>query len=101
MNTKQTKTASLAGAKGGSSKMAGQSGAAPSVPGTIALGGRSSGNDFKAKGGASGRMAGKSGAAPVQAGGVSVGGRADATFGARGGKTKMAGYTGAQNAKGC
>lgn len=101
MKTKQSTTKSLSGAMGGKTKMAGQSGAAPSVPGTIALGGRSSGNDFKASGGASGRMAGKSGAAPVQPGGVSVGGRADTTFGARGGKGKMAGYTGSQTAKGC
>ena len=101
MKSKQTGTKSASFAKGGSSKMAGQSGAAPVVAGQVSLGGRSAGNKFE-HGGGSGKMAGKSGAAPAVSGQVSVGGRgSDNSFSVKGGSGKMAGFTGAQNAKPC
>lgn len=100
MKTKSMGGKSASFAKGGSAEMAGQSGAAPAVPGTISLGGRSSGNKFEATAGGSGKMAGQSGAAPSTPGGVSVGGRSgDNSFSVKGGKGKMAPYTGACNAK--
>ena len=97
--TSSGKSASFA--KGGSTRMAGPSGAAPVVAGQVSLGGRSAGNKFEA-GGGSGKMAGQSCAAPVVSGQVSVGGRTcDNSFSVKGGSGKMAGYTGAQNAKPC
>jgi hypothetical protein len=99
MKTKKMSEKSAAFAKGGSNKMAGQSGAAPVVAGQVSLGGRSGDNKFHAKGG-SGKMAGQSGAAPVVAGQVSLGGRSgDNMFCAKGGGKAMAGFTGSTTAK--
>lgn len=99
MKTKTKSEKAGAFAKGGSGKMAGQSGAAPVVAGQVSLGGRSGDNKYVAKGG-SGKMAGQSGAAPVVAGQVSVGGRSgDNSFTVKGGGSRMAGFTGSTSAK--
>jgi hypothetical protein len=99
MKTKKTSEKSAAFAKGGSNKMAGQSGAAPVVAGQVSLGGRSGDNKFSVKRGGK-AMAGQSGAAPVVSGQVSLGGRSgDNSFSVKGGGKAMAGYTGSTSAK--
>lgn len=88
------------GAKGGSTKMFGKSGAAPQQPGlsnraTLAPFGKEA-----PRGGRTGVMGKQRGAAPAVAGQVSSGGRGgDNSFKAKGGSGHMAGFTGAQNAR--
>lgn len=65
MKNKQTSSKSAGYAKGGSGKMAGQSGAAPVEAGKMSVGGRSAGNSFSVKGGGK-KMAGFSGSKPAK-----------------------------------
>lgn len=100
MKTKTKSDKAGAFAKGGSTKMAGQSGAAPVVAGQVSLGGRSGDNKFAVKAGGTGVMGKQRGAAPVVAGQVSSGGRGgDNSFKVSGGSGHMAPYTGSTTAK--
>lgn len=100
MKSKEMTGKSATFAKGGNTKMAGQSGAAPVVAGQVSLGGRSDGNAFKVKAGRTGVMGKQGGAAPVIAGQVSSGGRSgDNSFSVKGGGSKMAGPSGASSAR--
>lgn len=87
------------GAKGGTTKMFGKMGVMPSEAGVSAPVRAPGANNAMIKGGRTGVMGKQGGAAPAMAGGVSCGGRAgDNTFKASGGKARMAGFTGSQNA---
>lgn len=89
-------------AKGGTTKMAGQQGVAPSKPGQVSVSTGSPNNKFglPKNVGKTGVMGKQRGAAPAIAGQVSSGGRAgDNTFKVSGGKGRMAGFSPAANAK--
>lgn len=88
------------GAKGGTTKMFGKSGAAPQVSGVSNRPSLAPASNSPAKGGRTGVMGKQRGAAPAVSGGVSVGGRGgDNSFKVSGGKGHMAGFTGSQNAR--
>lgn len=88
------------GAKGGSTKMFGKMGVMPSEAGVSAPARAPGSNNSMTKGGRSGVMGKQRGAAPAVSGQVSPGGRGgDNTFKVSGGKGRMAGFTGAQNAR--
>lgn len=88
------------GAKGGTTKMFGKSGAAPMEAG-VSMRSKSAPFDKNAaKGGRTGVMGKQGGAAPAMPGCCSSGGRAgDNTFKVSGGKGHMAGNTGSQIAQ--
>ena len=88
------------GAKGGTGKMFGKSGAAPMEAGVSMRSKSAPFSKDNAKGGRTGVMGKQRGSAPAVSGQVSSGGRGgDNTFKASGGKGHMAGHTGAQNAR--
>lgn len=90
------------GAKGGSTKMFGKSGAAPREAGVSAPTRSQSFDKNALKGGRSGVMGKQRGAAPAEPGKTSSGGRGgDNSFKASGGKGHMAGFSPASNAKPC
>lgn len=88
------------GAKGGTTKMFGKSGAAPQESGVSNRSKLAPFSKDAAKGGRTGVMGKQRGAAPATSGGVSSGGRSgDSSFKVSGGKGRMAGFTGAQIAR--
>lgn len=88
------------GAKGGTTKMFGKSGAAPQEPGVASDTYLPKFDKAPAKGGRTGVMGKQRGAAPAMSGCVSCGGSGgDNSFKVSGGKGRMAGFTGAQNAR--
>lgn len=88
------------GAKGGSAKMFGKMGAMPMEAGVAAPTRAPGANNAAIKGGRTGVMGKQRGAAPAESGKFSSGGRGgDNTFKMSGGKGRMAGFTGAQNAR--
>ena len=88
------------GAKGGSTKMFGKSGAAPQEAGVANRSSLAPANNSAIKGGKTGVMGKQRGAAPAAPGQVSSGGRGgDNSFKASGGKGHMAGFTPAANAR--
>lgn len=88
------------GAKGGGKKMFGKMGVKPSESGVSAPARAPGASNDAPKGGRTGMMGKQGGAAPAIAGQVSSGGRGgDNSFKVSGGKGRMAGFTGAQNAR--
>ena len=88
------------GAKGGSTKMFGKSGAAPQEPGVSNRTSLAPASNAAIKGGRTGVMGKQRGAAPAAPGQFSSGGRGgDNSFKASGGKGHMAGFSPAANAK--
>lgn len=102
VKNKEISQKSGAFAKGGSTKMFGQQGANPALPGTSSPNSSSASNKFGLPNnvGKTGVMGKQHGAAPAVAGQVSSGGRGgDNAFKVSGGKGHMAGFTPAANAK--
>jgi hypothetical protein len=98
--TKEKTERTNIGAKGGTGKMFGKSGAAPMEAGVSMRSKSAPFSKDNAKGGRSGVMGKQHGAAPVTSGQVSSGGRGgDNTFKASGGSGHMAGNTGSQIAR--
>jgi len=98
--TKEKSEKTGMGAKGGTTKMFGKSGAAPQESGVSNRSSLAPANNSAIKGGRSGIMGKQRNAAPSQPGKVSsacAGG--DNTFKVSGGKGHMAGFTPAANAK--
>ena len=98
--TKEKSEKTGIGAKGGSTKMFGKSGAAPQEAGVSNRSSLAPANNSAIKGGRSGVMGKQRGAAPARPGEVSSGGHGgDNSFKVSGGKGHMAGFTPAANAK--
>lgn len=90
------------GAKGGTTKMAGQQGVAPSKPGQVSVSSGSPNNKFGIPNGVgkSGVMGKQRGAAPSRPGTVSSGGHGgDNSFSVKGGSGHMAGFSGSTPAR--
>lgn len=98
--TKEKSEKTGMGAKGGTTKMFGKSGAAPQEAGVSNRSSLAPANNSAIKGGRSGVMGKQRGAAPSKPGEVSTGGYGgDNSFKVSGGKGHMAGFTPAANAK--
>jgi hypothetical protein len=98
--TKEKSEKTGGGAKGGTTKMFGKSGAAPQEPGVSNRSSLAPANNSAIKGGRTGVMGKQRGAAPSKSGEVSTGGYGgDNSFKVSGGKGHMAGFSPAANAK--
>lgn len=101
MKSKITKTSGGFGVSGGKGKMFGKSGVVPSKEGVSAPPTKPSFDKKAPAGGRSGVMGKQGGSRPAEAGKVtpSKSGGGSNSWGVHGGKTKMAGHSGAANAK--